>query len=544
MEPTSGHQSQEGHNIASFEASPHAAHAGHNPADAHKTEGHAPHGEHKAESHKVEAHAPHEHKHEGHSVQHVASGVSTQGPAGFAALRINDNILRAIRDLGFENPTDVQSQVVPLMFQGSDVVVQSQTGTGKTASFAISILQCLTAKQNVQALIVVPTRELALQVVEEFKELGKYSRFSIIAVYGGASMEVQVDALRRGAQIAVATPGRLLDHIRRGSIDLSNVHFLVLDEADLMLDMGFIDDVRQIIQATPNERQTCLFSATLPIEIAQLSSDYLNCPETVRIKEEQLAVERIKQEYYSVDPREKVSAVATLLKLRGNPATVIFTRTKAGADSLEHSLRSLDFDVRALHGNLTQSKRERVMEDYRHKRFNILVATDIAARGLDIDDVDLVVNYNLPEDPKIYVHRIGRTARAGKEGQSVAFVTNLMEKRFMEDTAVFSNSNITELNMEIDRSLKPKFAPRGTFGGSRGGGRFGGRDGGRGFGGRGGGSRGGYGGDRGSSRGGYGQDRGSSGGYRGGSGGSRGGTQYGGSRGGSSGYSRRPPRNY
>jgi len=536
MEPTSGHHS-DSHNASSHEAGSHTSHATHSSHPASE-----PHSEHK-ESHKAEAHASHDApKVHDAKVTHVASGVSTQGPAGFAALRINDNILKAIRDLGFENPTDVQSQVVPLMFQGSDVVVQSQTGTGKTASFAISILQCLTPKQNVQALIVVPTRELALQVVEEFKDLGKYSRFSIIAVYGGASMEVQVDALRRGAQIAVATPGRLLDHIRRGSIDLSNVHFLVLDEADLMLDMGFIDDVRQIIQATPNERQTCLFSATLPIEIAQLSSDYLNCPETVRIKEEQLAVDRIKQEYYSVDPREKVSAVATLLKLRGNPASVIFTRTKAGADSLEHSLRSLGFEVRALHGNLTQSKRERVMDEYRHKRFNILVATDIAARGLDIDDVDLVVNYNLPEDPKIYVHRIGRTARAGKEGQSVAFVTNLMERRFVEDTAVFSNSTITELVMEIDRSLKPKFAPRGTFGG-RGGGRFGGRDSGRGFGGRGGGSRGGYGGDRGSSRGGYGQDRGSSGGYRGGSGGSRGGSR-GGSTGSHYGAPRRPPRNY
>lgn len=525
MEPTSGHHS-EGQHASSHEAGhashAHSSHAGSEPHKAASHASHEAHGEHKA--------------HDAAKPAHGLKEASSQGPAGFAALRINENILRAIRDLGFDKPTDVQSQVVPLMFQGSDVVVQSQTGTGKTASFAISILQCLTAKQNVQALIVVPTRELALQVVEEFKELGKYSRFSIIAVYGGASMEVQVDALRRGAQVAVATPGRLLDHIRRGSIDLSSVHFLVLDEADLMLDMGFIDDVRQIIQATPNERQTCLFSATLPIEIAQLSSDYLNCPETVRIKEEQLAVDRIKQEYYSVDPREKVSAVATLLKLRGNPASVIFTRTKAGADSLEHSLRSLGFEVRALHGNLTQSKRERVMDEYRHKRFNILVATDIAARGLDIDDVDLVVNYNLPEDPKIYVHRIGRTARAGKEGQSVAFVTNLMERRFIEDTAVFSNSTITELVMEIDRSLKPKFAPRGTFGG-RGGGRFGGRDGGRGrFGGRDG--------DRGGSRGGYGQDRGSSGGYRGGSGGSRGGSHYGGSRGGSSGYSRRPPRNY
>jgi len=526
MEPTSGHHS-EGHNTPSHEAGAHEAHT-------HEHSSHAG-----SEPHKHESHSMHPGRDE-HAKQ-VASKL-TSGPAGFAALRINDNILRAIRDLGFENPTDVQSQVVPLMFQGSDVVVQSQTGTGKTASFAISILQCLSPKQNVQALIVVPTRELALQVVEEFKDLGKYSRFSIVAVYGGASMEVQVDALRRGAQIAVATPGRLLDHIRRGSIDLSAVRFLVLDEADLMLDMGFIDDVRQIIQATPNERQTCLFSATLPIEIAQLSSDYLNCPETVRIKEEQLAVDRIKQEYYSVDPREKVSAVATLLKLRGTPASVIFCRTKAGADSLEHSLRSLGFEVRALHGNLTQSKRERVMDEYRHKRFNILVATDIAARGLDIDDVDLVVNYNLPEDPKVYVHRIGRTARAGKEGQSVAFVTNLMERRFVEDTAVFSNSKITELNMEIDRSLKPKFAPRGTFGG-RGGGRFGGRGGGRFGGDRG--SRGGYGGDRGS-RGGYGGDRGSSGGYRGGSGGYRGGggSSRGGSRTGSH-YDapRRPPRN-
>ncbi|MDD5348230.1 MAG: DEAD/DEAH box helicase [Candidatus Omnitrophica bacterium] len=566
MEPTSGHSS-DGQNTSVFEAEPHsghAGHAGHASQEGHKSgeHGHASHEGHKSESRGAHAHDVHPanygHSTEGyvpdgnenrgthetqaeHKAQHAARQISTQGPAGFAALRINENILHAIRDLGFEKPTDVQQQVIPLMLQGSDVVVQSQTGTGKTASFAISILMELKAEPRIQALIVVPTRELALQVVEEFREIGKYSRFAIAPIYGGVSMEPQISAVRNGAQVVVATPGRLLDHLRQGTIDLSSVGFLILDEADLMLDMGFIDDVRQIIQATPQERQTSLFSATLPIEIAQLSSEYLNTPESVRIKEEQLAVDLIKQEYISIDPREKVSAIATLLKSRNSPSSVIFCRTKAGADSLERSLRSLGFNVRALHGNLTQARRERVMDDYRNKRFNTLVATDIAARGLDIDDVDLVVNYNLPEDPKIYVHRIGRTARAGKSGMAVSFVTNLMEKRFIEDTAVFSNSQINELKLEIDHTLKPKFTPRsddrgygrggsGRGFGGRSGGRFGGRGGDRGFGSRGGG----YGGDRGSLRGGYGGDRGS-GGYRGG--GSRGG-----SRGGFS--SRRPPTNY
>ena len=229
----------------------------------------------------------------------------------------------------------------------------------------------------------------------------KYMEYGIVAVYGGVSMENQVSALKAGAQVVVATPGRLLDHLRQGTIRLERVHTLILDEADLMLDMGFIDDVRQIIQATPPQRQTSLFSATLPKEIADLSAEYLNAPEHVRIREEQLAVDLIDQRYLSVDPREKVSALATLLKSKGEPSTIVFCRTKAGADSLGRSLHSIGFRVEALHGNLTQARRERVMHGFREGRFNVLVATDVAARGLDIDDVDLIVNYNLPEDPKV-----------------------------------------------------------------------------------------------------------------------------------------------
>ncbi len=388
------------------------------------------------------------------------SGHAPSLAQAFADLRISPEILKAIAGMGFEKPTPVQLQVIPLMLQGSDVVVQSQTGTGKTAAFAVPILQNMDLRAGLQALILVPTRELALQVTDEFHSLGKHTKFSIVTVYGGASMEVQLDALRRGANVVVATPGRLLDHMGRGTIDLSRIRTLVLDEADLMLDMGFIDDVRQIIDATPQERHTCLFSATLPPEISQLAHEYLVTPETVRINEEQLAVGNIKQEYISVDPREKVSALATILKLRNTQSAIVFTRTKLGADSLSRSLHSLGFHVYALHGNLTQSRRERVMADFHAKKFNILVATDIAARGLDIDDVELIVNYNLPEDPKVYVHRIGRTARAGKAGSAIAFCTNLMETRFIEQVAVFANSEITELKIDIDRSLRPKFSPR------------------------------------------------------------------------------------
>jgi ATP-dependent RNA helicase DeaD len=389
-----------------------------------------------------------------HPARHAAAKISE----GFEKLRVIPPILKAIAEMGFENPTEVQQHVVPLMLQGSDVVVQSQTGTGKTAAFAISILQTVSAGKFVQALIVVPTRELCVQVVKEFADLGKYMEYGIVAVYGGVSMENQVSALKAGAQVVVATPGRLLDHLRQGTIRLERVHTLILDEADLMLDMGFIDDVRQIIQATPPQRQTSLFSATLPKEIADLSAEYLNAPEHVRIREEQLAVDLIDQRYLSVDPREKVSALATLLKSKGEPSTIVFCRTKAGADSLGRSLHSIGFRVEALHGNLTQARRERVMHGFREGRFNVLVATDVAARGLDIDDVDLIVNYNLPEDPKVYVHRIGRTARAGKRGEAVSFAINLAETRFLEQTAVFSNSKIEEMKIEIDRSLRPRFS--------------------------------------------------------------------------------------
>lgn len=393
----------------------------------------------------------------------------------FEKLRVIPPILKAVAEMGFEKPTEVQELVIPLMLQGSDVVVQSQTGTGKTAAFAISILQTLDPHGGIQALIVVPTRELCLQVVDEFAQLGKHMRFGITPVYGGVSMENQVRLLRGGGtHVVVATPGRLLDHMRQGTIDLTRVRVLVLDEADLMLDMGFIDDVRTIISGVPQERQTSLFSATLPLEIAQLAEEYLVSPETVRIREEQLAVDRIEQEFLSLDPREKVSALATLFKARSTPSAIVFCRTKMGADSLERSLRSLGFNCRALHGNLSQAQRERVMNEYHAKRFNILVATDIAARGLDIQDVELVVNYNLPEDPKVYVHRIGRTARAGKKGQAVSFCTNLEETRFIEQVAIFSNSAINQLKLEIDRSLVPKHMPRGDFGGGR---RFGGRGG-------------------------------------------------------------------
>ena len=466
---------------------------------------------------------------------------------GFVKLRVAPPILKAIAQMGFTAPTEVQEHVIPLMLQGSDVVVQSQTGTGKTAAFAISILQTLHQERKLQSLIIVPTRELCLQVVEEFRSLGKYMpHYSILPIYGGVGMEPQISGIRNGAQVVVATPGRLLDHLRQGNINFEHIRILVVDEADLMLDMGFIDDIRQIISNMPVERQTSLFSATLPLEVAQLADEYLNAPETVRIHEEQLAVERIQQEYYSIDPKHKISAVATVLKARNTPSTIIFCRTKAGADSLERSLHSLGFTVRALHGNLTQAKRERVMDEYRQRKFNILVATDIAARGLDVNDVDLVINYNLPEDPKVYVHRIGRTARAGKKGMALSLCTNLAEIRFIEQTAQFSNSQINELKMEVDLSLIPKRMPyshddgdgrRGGYRGGRSSGGYGGSRGGS-YGGR---SSGGYQGSRGgSSSGGYGgrsssRSGGSSRGY---GGSSRGGSR--GREGGSSGYRSAP----
>ena len=464
----------------------------------------------------------------------------------FADFDLSPEMSKAIAEMGFEEATPIQSLAIGPILAGADIVGQAQTGTGKTAAFGIPILDRIApAQKKVQALILCPTRELAVQIAEELKLLSKHKKeIRILPVYGGQPIERQIAALQRGVQVVVGTPGRVRDHMERKTLRLDAARTVVLDEADEMLDMGFVDEMKFILAAAPAPHQTLLFSATMPKAILSLSRAFQTEPELIRMVHEDLTVPGVEQTYYEVKEFQKTEMLARLIDIHDLKRALVFCNTKIRVDELVEKLQARGYAASGLHGDMKQMFRDRVMNQFRSGRLEILVATDVAARGLDVDDIEVVVNYDVPRDEEYYVHRIGRTARAGKDGQSVAFVTNLMERRFVEDTAVFSNSTITELVMEIDRSLKPKFAPRGTFGGRQGGRGFGGRGGGRGFGGDRG-SRGGYGGDRGSSsRGGYGQDRGSSGGYRGGSGGSRGGSHYGGSRGGSSGYSRKPPRNY
>ncbi len=406
----------------------------------------------------------------------------------FEDLRLEDRLLKAINDAGFTEPTPIQEHAIPLMLQGSDLIAQAQTGTGKTAAFALSILQIIRPEGKVQALILVPTRELALQVVAEFHELGKYCPHRVLAVYGGEDIQRQLGPLREGVDIVVATPGRVMDHLERHTIKFGDVKVVILDEADRMLDMGFIDDVKYILKHTPAHKQTALFSATMPQAIIELAKTNMHSPETVKTSEDKMTAENITQHYVTIDPREKLPAICTILHDRKPNLTIIFARTKRGADNLHYALKDKGFDNVCLHGDLTQSRREKAMDLFRDQHAKILVATDIASRGLDVDDVELIINYNLPDEPEVYVHRIGRTARAGKEGDAISFVTNVMEKRELSNMVARSGSIITELKVSINPEYR-KFIPHNArhpreeydrpqhrgFGGPRGGHRGGSR---------------------------------------------------------------------
>ncbi|MBI5224700.1 DEAD/DEAH box helicase [Candidatus Micrarchaeota archaeon] len=367
----------------------------------------------------------------------------------FEKLGLSPNILKAVKELGFEKPTDIQEKSIPLLLQGIDVIGQAQTGSGKTAAFGITILEHLDpAFHRPQALVLVPTRELALQVKLEIGELGKYTNHSILAVYGGEDIGRQIRQLERGVQILVCTPGRLLDHLERRTVDISKVKMLVLDEADRMLDMGFIDDVRRILKHISPNRQTVFFSATMPQEIIGLAKNNMKEHEIINTSSDKLTVEKIAQHYVMADPRHKLTVLLHVLNQKKPQLAIIFVRTKRGADNLHFSLERNGLKATALHGNLTQARRERAMNSFRNLHANILVATDIASRGIDVDDVSLIVNYNLPEDAMVYAHRIGRTARAGREGEALTLASNLEEKRLIEGYARKLNCKISEMKIE------------------------------------------------------------------------------------------------
>lgn len=373
----------------------------------------------------------------------------------FGQIALSVQTAKAIHELGFSQPTPIQQQAIPLLMQASDLIGQAQTGTGKTLAFIVPILESVDpALAVVQALVLAPTRELAVQVAKEARQLAKHSHVKVLEVYGGAGIEPQINQLNKGVQVVVGTPGRVIDLYKRGALKLDCVKIAILDEADRMLDMGFIDDVDFILSKVQKERQTALFSATMPKPVMDLANKYMTSPEFIKVSEDKLTVEKIKQYYFGLDARDKINALCTILKTRGATQTVVFCRTKRGADNLEMFLRDRGFKALSLHGNLTQARRDRVMQQFRDGTIEVLVATDLAARGLDVENVSHVINYNLPEEPMQYVHRIGRTGRAGREGEAVSFATNLEEIRFLKTVAQHTNSEIEELKIEIQRTWK------------------------------------------------------------------------------------------
>jgi ATP-dependent RNA helicase DeaD len=342
----------------------------------------------------------------------------------FEDLGLSEPTLRAIAELGYEEPTPIQARTINRMREGVDVIAQAQTGTGKTAAFALPIIEKLdSGVRTPQALVLTPTRELAVQVAEAFHSYGKYQRISILPVYGGQPIERQLRVLDRGVQIVVGTPGRLLDHIRRGTLKLDRVCTVVLDEADEMLDMGFIEDIEAILQETPADRQTALFSATMPGPIAELARRYMREPQRITVQAEQMTVPQIRQIYYEVGGRDKFEILARILDFEAPTSAIIFCRTKSEVDSLGERLTARAFPAETLHGDLSQVQRDRVMSRFRSGQAELLVATDVAARGLDVEHVSHVINYDIPLDPEIYVHRIGRTGRAGRTGTAITLVT-------------------------------------------------------------------------------------------------------------------------
>ena len=339
----------------------------------------------------------------------------------FGNIPLTKKLLSAITAMGFEEPSPIQSQTIPLVMEGKDVIGQAQTGTGKTAAFGIPIIERAIDNRHVQALVLTPTRELAIQVAEEITKIGKFRKIKALPIYGGQSIDRQIRSLKFGVQVVVGTPGRLLDHINRGTIKLNTVKMLVLDEADEMLDMGFVDDIESILKHIPREeRQTMLFSATMPAPIRALSAKYMRQPVLVAISKEQLTVPLIDQFYY--ETREKLEGLCRVLDIEDTEAVIIFCRTKKGVDELVASLQTRGYLADGLHGDLSQVQRDRVMKKLRERKLEILIATDVAARGIDIEQITHVINFDVPQDPESYVHRIGRTGRAGKKGVAITFI--------------------------------------------------------------------------------------------------------------------------
>ena len=346
-------------------------------------------------------------------------------PKLFSELGLSPELLKAIDQLGFEQAAPIQAEAIPILMQGKDVVGQSQTGSGKTAAFAAPAIEKVeVAQRATQVLILCPTRELAIQVSEEVHKLALFKRgLHSLPVYGGQSYDRQLAGLRQGAHIVIGTPGRVMDHMRRGTLKLAAIKMVILDEVDVMLNMGFRDDIELILQATPKERQTAFFSATIPRPIQQLIEKYSRAPQQVRIEQKALTVPTVEQVYYEVDRRFKLDLLTRLIDIHDLKLGIIFCNTKRMVDDLVDRLNAQGYSADRLHGDMTQLMRDRVMQKFRKSGLDFLVATDVAARGIDVDDVEVVFNYDLPYDGEDYVHRIGRTGRQGRSGRAISFAS-------------------------------------------------------------------------------------------------------------------------
>jgi ATP-dependent RNA helicase RhlE len=396
----------------------------------------------------------------------------------FKNLGLNDSLLKAIKDQGYDTPTPIQKQAIPVVIEGKDVLAAAQTGTGKTAGFTLPLLERLSetnpkmGKKQIRVLVLTPTRELAAQVAESIKTYGKYMKYTSTVIFGGVGINPQLATLRRGVDIVIATPGRLLDIASQKGIDFSAVETLVLDEADRMLDMGFIHDIKKLMKMMPKQRQTLLFSATFSKEIKQLASGLLKEPVLIEVARENTTAEQVSQVVHFVDKSRKRELLSQLIKTKDWRQVLVFTRTKHGANRLTKQLEEAGITAAAIHGNKSQGARTKALASFKEGKIRVLVATDIAARGIDIDQLPHVVNYELPNVPEDYVHRIGRTGRAGQSGEAVSLVC-VDEHKLLADIERFTKSKIKKVEIEAfrpDPSIKAEPIQNGRGGGQKRGG--------------------------------------------------------------------------
>ncbi len=386
-------------------------------------------------------------------------------PLKFEEMNLSSELLKAISDMGFEEATPIQHQAIDIIMSGKDVIGQSQTGTGKTAAFGIPCLEKIDVNdRNLQAVILSPTRELAIQICEEFRKLLKYrDNIRVVPIYGGQPIDRQIYALKRGVQVIIGTPGRVMDHIQRRTLKMETVKMVILDEADEMLDMGFREDIEEILTKIPDERQTILFSATMPKGILSLTKSFQKDPEHIKVIHKELTVPSIDQVYFEVKEKTKTEALCRIIDMENPELSIVFCNTKKRVDELVEQLQGRGYFAEGLHGDLKQQQRDVVMKKFRNGTLEILVATDVAARGIDVDDIDIVFNYDLPQDEEYYIHRIGRTGRAGKSGKAYTFIVG-KEIYKLRDIMRFTHSKVIRQKLptlsDIEETKATKFVDK------------------------------------------------------------------------------------